>query len=144
MIFSASVLAARTPLAIEVLLYILGIGEQGRPGAVKNAPPLVYKSGCNEALGNLISLHRSLPDVRHPACAKRLYLASLPSVSVVIPFYDEALSTLLRTVHSVLARSPPQLIKEVILVNDNGVNNYDNGKCRCHAIWHAFSSVQIS
>lgn len=43
---------------------------------------------------------------------------SLPSTSVVIAFYNEAWSTLLRTVHSVLETSPDILLNEVILVDD--------------------------
>lgn len=45
-------------------------------------------------------------------------MKDLPTVSVIIPFYDEHLTTLLRSVHSVINRSPPELLKEVILVND--------------------------
>lgn len=33
--------------------------------------------------------------------------------------FDEHLSTLLRTVHSYINRSPPEILKEIIMVNDN-------------------------
>lgn len=37
---------------------------------------------------------------------------------MVIAFYNEAWSTLLRTVHSVLETSPDILLKEIVLVDD--------------------------
>ncbi|GMS78647.1 hypothetical protein PENTCL1PPCAC_822, partial [Pristionchus entomophagus] len=67
-----------------------------------------------------ISLDRSLPDVRRDECKSVKYnLNKLPRASVVIIFTDEAWSPLLRTVHSVVNRSPPELIEEVILFDDN-------------------------
>lgn len=45
-------------------------------------------------------------------------MKDLPKVSVIMPFYDEHLSTLLRSIHSVINRAPPELLKEIILVND--------------------------
>lgn len=42
----------------------------------------------------------------------------MPTVSVVVPFFNEHWSTLLRTVYSVLNRSPSELIVEIILVDD--------------------------
>lgn len=46
------------------------------------------------------------------------YSSRLPSVSVIIIFHNEHLSTLLRTCVSVVNRTPIQLLNEIILVDD--------------------------
>jgi polypeptide N-acetylgalactosaminyltransferase len=46
------------------------------------------------------------------------FYKKLPKVSIIIPFYDEHPTTIMRTVHSIINRTPPQLLKEIILVND--------------------------
>lgn len=62
----------------------------------------------------------------HLSCRELKYdYRSLPTTSVVIAFYNEAWSTLLRTVHSVLETSPDILLKEVVLVDDYS----DRGRC---------------
>ena len=72
----------------------------------------------NQYLSDLISVNRSLPDYRSDYCKKSNYSQNLPATSVIIIFHNEAWSTLLRSVHSVLNRSPEHLIVEVILVDD--------------------------
>lgn len=52
-------------------------------------------------------------------CREKSYPSDLPFASVIICFYNEALSALLRTVHSVLDRTPAHLLHEIILVDDN-------------------------
>jgi polypeptide N-acetylgalactosaminyltransferase len=73
----------------------------------------------NQFVSDMISVKRSLPDPRDEWCKQSdRYLPHLSPTSVVICFHNEAWSVLLRTVHSVVDRSPPHLLEEVILVDD--------------------------
>ena len=64
--------------------------------------------------------NRTIPDNRDLACAKVQYdISTLASSSVIITFRTEPRSTLLRTVVSVLERTPPSLLREIILVDDS-------------------------
>lgn len=100
-----------------------GVGERGVAEKLEDSEKelhdkLFHKNGFNALLSDKISLNRSIPDIRHPGCKDKLYLSELPSVSVVVPFYDEHWSTLLRTAYSVINRSPRELLTEIILVDD--------------------------
>uniref|UniRef100_A0A183C4D6 Polypeptide N-acetylgalactosaminyltransferase n=1 Tax=Globodera pallida TaxID=36090 RepID=A0A183C4D6_GLOPA len=101
-----------------------GPGEMGAPVFLDgNEATLgsddMKKWFMNVHVSDKISLDRSVPDVRMAECKSIAYdLSSLPRATVVIIFTDEAWTPLLRTVHSVINRSPPELLEEVLLVDD--------------------------
>ncbi|KAH7731484.1 GLY-6 protein [Aphelenchoides avenae] len=67
-----------------------------------------------------IAMNRSLPDVRRSQCRSKVYPhpQNLPTTSVIIVYHNEAFSTLTRTVASVINRSPHEVLREIILVDD--------------------------
>jgi len=72
----------------------------------------------NNYVSDMISLHRSLADIRDPACKAVKWYSPLPKTSVIVIFHNEAWSVLLRTVHSVLDRSDTNILEEIIVVDD--------------------------
>lgn len=105
-----------------------GFGENGTslflsdPKEIELNEKLYQQTGFSVVVSDKISVNRSLPNVVHHNCTKFEYYAKLPNISVVIIFHNEVKSVLLRTVHSVINRTPPDLLHEIILVNDNSSN----------------------
>lgn len=100
-----------------------GPGEQGAAVILtadeeKQKDALFKVNGFNAFASDKISLDRALKDIRHPDCKHQKYHERLPRASVIVPFHNEHWTTLLRTAQSVINRSPPELIEEVILVDD--------------------------
>ncbi|XP_008316376.1 polypeptide N-acetylgalactosaminyltransferase 6 [Cynoglossus semilaevis] len=104
-------------------------GADGKPFQKPNLTPEEEKEKeegmtrhCfNQFASDRISLSRSLgEDTRPVECVERKFrrCPPLPNTSVIIVFHNEAWSTLLRTVLSVLHTSPAVMLKEIILVDD--------------------------
>lgn len=87
------------------------------PGGLEAA---LKKGGFYLALSDALPLDRTPLDSRDAVCKTVDYdLLALDDVSIVITFYNEPLSTLLRSVHSVLNHTPPPILREIILVDDH-------------------------
>ncbi|CAI5445692.1 unnamed protein product [Caenorhabditis angaria] len=99
-------------------------GESGRavrlePAQQKEADEIFPINQFNLYVSDRISVNRTIPDVRKPTCRNLTYeIDKLPNTSVIIVYHNEAYSTLMRTVWSVINRSPRSLLAEIILVDD--------------------------
>ncbi|CAH8484925.1 unnamed protein product [Schistosoma mattheei] len=107
------------------------LGDMGRPVVLpeflKAESKLTFHvNEFNLVVSNLIGLRRNLGDFRHPSCRQPIPLDKLIpfKTSVIIVFHNEAWSALLRTVHSVLDRTPVQLLHEIILVDDASTQSH--------------------
>jgi hypothetical protein len=72
------------------------------------------------------------PDVRHPLCRPKLEKIQqskrrLPNTTVIFCFCNEPSKSLFHSIHSVIERSPPELLHEIVLVDD-GSNAEHIGK----------------
>lgn len=102
-----------------------GLGDDGRaatltdPTANAIGKHQLKKIALNEELSEHICYNRTLQDARNPLCqTQHVNVDELPTTSIIIIFYNEPYSVLVRTVHSVLNTVDPRLLKEIILVDD--------------------------
>ncbi|XP_016959223.1 putative inactive polypeptide N-acetylgalactosaminyltransferase 12 [Drosophila biarmipes] len=103
-----------------------GLGENGTASYL-GVPSLeidAYTQGWqryayNSWLAERISLWRTLPDLRDPRCLNLTYAEDeMKPVSVILIFRNEQLVVLLRTLHSLVDRTPKHLFSELIILND--------------------------
>ncbi len=74
-------------------------------------------------------------------CKKAFYPRDLPQISIIFIFVNEALSVILRSVHSAVNHTPAHLLKEIILVDDNSDDGekQDNFGSKLHGTKIIFS-----
>ncbi|XP_018334357.1 polypeptide N-acetylgalactosaminyltransferase 1 isoform X2 [Agrilus planipennis] len=101
---------------------IQGLGDYGSPAYLAGEEKelgnkALTKFALNTVLSDRMPLNRKLRDPRNPLCKQFTYSPTLQA-TVIIIFFNEILSVILRTVWSVILKSPKHLLKEIILVND--------------------------
>ncbi|KAF8562659.1 hypothetical protein P879_09675 [Paragonimus westermani] len=108
-----------------------GFGDMGRavnlPSKLQaDAQATFSKHQFNLVASDLIGLKRNLPNYRDARCTNLEPSSKLAAwkTSIIIVFHNEAWSTLLRTVHSVIDRTPRALLEEIILVDDASTDGY--------------------
>uniref|UniRef100_UPI00398E6D78 N-acetylgalactosaminyltransferase 7 isoform X1 n=2 Tax=Pristiophorus japonicus TaxID=55135 RepID=UPI00398E6D78 len=78
----------------------------------------IKEFGFNMVASDLISLDRTINDLRHEECKYWDYDDHLLTASVIIVFHNEGWSTLMRTVHSVIKRTPKKYLAEIVMIDD--------------------------
>ncbi|KAM7536448.1 hypothetical protein Aperf_G00000083261 [Anoplocephala perfoliata] len=81
------------------------------------------KDGYNSYACKLIALDRSLGHRPAKECLAIEYPANLPTASVILVFFNEPFRLIIRTVFSVVNRTPPAYLKEVILLDDGSTQD---------------------
>ena len=80
----------------------------------------------NTLVSERIGIYRDIPDTRPELCHNQTnsLVANQYKLSVIICFYNEDFITLLRTIYSLLYRTSPELLFEIILVDDHSDSAY--------------------
>ncbi|XP_035709574.1 putative polypeptide N-acetylgalactosaminyltransferase 9 [Folsomia candida] len=125
-------------------------GDMGIPVFVENPTEKVRKIikdgynlyGYNKYVSDLIPIERRLPDRRNEWCftPNRVSKMLLPT-TVIMCVYNEALSVLLRTLQSIISRSPPHLLAEIILIDD--FSDHDDLRVHLKEIMRHISKVKL-
>ncbi|KAM6168177.1 inactive polypeptide N-acetylgalactosaminyltransferase-like protein 5 [Erethizon dorsatum] len=101
---------------------LLGLPAPPRDQNVNYSDPELLdgflKYGFNAIVSRSLGHEREVPDTRDKRCLYKRYSPHLPSASVVICFYNEEFTALLRTISSIVYLTPPHLLEEIILVDD--------------------------
>ena len=89
-------------------------------------PQNIKTFGFNLIASDKVDINREPKDLRYPECKNWHYPEpnKLKKAIVVIVFYNEGFSPVMRTVHTVIKQSPPELLSRVVLVDDGSVRDH--------------------
>ncbi|KAF8358769.1 gly-11, partial [Pristionchus pacificus] len=100
----------------EVDLKELAVGRTPQDEELKRDGYDKYQ--FNGWLSDKIGERRRIPDTRHKTCPSQ-FESNLPKASIIICFFNESPTVLLRMVSSILTRTPLSMIEEILLIDDS-------------------------
>ena len=103
-----------------------GPGELGKsvhtqPEEEAHVKDVIKEFGFNLVNSDKISMDRLPKDLRDKTCKKIDYPEKLPRVSVIVVFHNEGWGPLVRTFHSVVNRTPKELLGEIVIIDDGSI-----------------------
>ncbi|KAH1011564.1 hypothetical protein HUJ04_000907 [Dendroctonus ponderosae] len=107
---------------------IPGLGDNGEPAFLEGEDAIEgeksqKKFALNTVLSDRMPLDRKLRDPRNSKCKELKYSPTIKA-SIIVIFYNELMSVILRTVWSVLLQTPSHLLQEIILVDDCSTDDH--------------------
>ena len=84
----------------------------------------IKKFGWSITNSDKIPLDRLPADLRMPECKSIDYPPNLPKAIIIFVFHNEAWTTLLRSVHTVIRQTPERLISQILLIDDASTRNH--------------------
>ncbi|XP_059169552.1 inactive polypeptide N-acetylgalactosaminyltransferase-like protein 5 [Physella acuta] len=97
----------------------MGLAVRPREDEKDEVDKVMAEFHINTLVSDRIPLNRMVPDSRLKGCDLLKYAPeNLPTASVIVPFYNEWPSLLVRTIYSIINRTPRRNLKEIILVDD--------------------------
>ncbi|KAG8183899.1 hypothetical protein JTE90_002467 [Oedothorax gibbosus] len=98
--------------------YLVHLGMINSPQDQRTKDEGYKRHAFNLLISDRLGFRRVVPYTAHKLCRDIKYSPNLPKASIIVCFYNEAWSTLVRMIYSILDRTPDHFLHEIILVDD--------------------------